>query len=253
MNNFYNRVNLRQLEIINLPWRELLQSPVWYVIVVTCLAGFTVYLRVWWWLTEGVALLWGVGLVWQIFSSKSQNPVADEVQLQAWLTQALDYQTKIKQALKHAENSNSLLCEPALLSQIDAWIDLIRVLSQRLALLRRDTLIFQEVATVPEIIAALEAQLRQTSEATTQVQLGQALTYRRKQLAGLKHLQTTMTQAEIQIESTLSLLSTVYTQILTGQSVIRVAASHRFLADIDEEVNRLQDRLEALCEVKGWE
>jgi hypothetical protein len=122
-----------------------------------------------------------------------------------------------------------------------------------LALLRRDTLIFQEVATVPQIIAALETQLRQTSEATTQVQLEQALTYRRKQLAGLKHLQTTMTQAEMQIESTLSLLSTVYTQILTGQSVIRVAASHRFLADIDEEVNRLQDRLEALCEVKGWE
>jgi hypothetical protein len=230
---------------------ELLQNPLWYVTVVTCLAGFTIYLRLWWWLTAAVALIWGLWLVWQIFSSKSQNPVDDEAQLQGWLMQALDYRTKIKQALKRAEYHNNLLCEPSLIPQLDAWIDVIQALTQRLALLRHDDLVIQEIATVPTIIEALESQLLQTSDATIRAELEQALTHRRKQMAGLEHLQSTVKQAEIQIESTLSLLSTVYAQILTGQSVVRVATSHRFLTGIDEEVNRLQDRLEALCEVKG--
>ena len=252
MNNFYSLVNLRQLETVSLRWSELLQNPIWYVTVVTCLAGFTIYLRFWWWLTGAIALLWGLWLVWQFFSSKNQSPVDNETQLQNWLNRALDYRAKINQALKHTEPKNNPRAEQSLMVQIDGWINVVQELVQRLTLLRQDNLIYHELSTVPQIIEALELQLGQTSDATLRAQLQWVLTHRRTQLTRLQHLQTTIKQTEIQIESTLSLLSTIYAQILTGQTVIRVAASHRFLTDIDEEVNRLQDHLEALCEVKRW-
>lgn len=252
MNNLFKIDESSCFEYFGSCWGDVFQNPLWYVMVVICLAGSTVYLRFWWWVTGAVALLWGLWLVWHFFSSKDQNPVADEAQLQGWLTQAHNYRTKINQALKHAANKNNPLGEPSLMTQIDGWIDVIQALVQRLALLRRDDLIYHELSTVPQIIESLELQLAQTSDATLRAQLEQALAHRRTQLAGLQHLKTTVQQAEIQIENTLSLLSTVYAQILTGQSVTHVANSSRFLADVGEEVNRLQDQLEALCEVKGW-
>ena len=253
MNDFYKSVELRRPEGFDFHWQAFLQNPLWYVVVVTCLAGVTVYLRFWWQLTVAVALLWGMWLVWHTFSNKDEPLVTDdEVQLQNWLNQALDDRAKIKQALNHANNNLHPLYEPALLPQLDSWVEVIAALVQRLALLRRDELINREIAIVPQLIKALELQLMETPDETIRAQLEQALTHRRRQLAGLKQLQTAIKQAEIQIENTLSLLSTLYTQILTGQSITQVTASHRFLTDVEEEVNRLEDRLEALCQVKGW-
>ena len=117
-------------------WSDVFQNPFWYVIVVICLAGSTVYLRLWWWLTGTVALLWGVWLVWHFFSSRDQSFVENETHLQNWLTQALNYRTKINRALKQAANKNNPLGEQSLMVQIDDWVDVIQALAQRLALLR---------------------------------------------------------------------------------------------------------------------
>ena len=80
---------------------------------------------------------------------------------------------------------------------------------------------------------------------------GRTLINRKNQLASLQVLQRTIKKAEIQIESTLSLLGTIYSQILIGQSTNHVADYNRLSIDVDEEVHRLQDQLEALWEVKG--
>lgn len=66
----------------------------------------------------------------------------------------------------------------------------------------------------------------------------------------LEHLQNMMKRAEIKIESTLSALGTIYSQILAGQSTDHVADYGRLSAEVDEEVRTLQDHLEALEEVK---
>jgi hypothetical protein len=59
-----------------------------------------------------------------------------------------------------------------------------------------------------------------------------------------------MKRAEIKIESTLSALGTIYSQLLIGQSTNQVADYGRLSSDVDEEVRTLQDHLEALEEVK---
>ena len=52
------------------------------------------------------------------------------------------------------------------------------------------------------------------------------------------------------MESTLSMLGTIYSQILAGQSTRQAADYRRLLNEIDEEVQMLQDHLHALEEVK---
>jgi hypothetical protein len=115
--------------------------------------------------------------------------------------------------------------------------------------LRRDGLIRQELVEVPKAITALETQLANTADVALRSHLEQALAHRRHQLNLLRGLQSKMQQAEIQIENTLSLLSAIYSQILTGQSIRHIADYKHLLTNLDEEVCRLQDQLEALHEL----
>jgi hypothetical protein len=233
-----------------LGWTWFLCQPVWYVASVSCLAGLTYFLHLGWWLTALVALVWGVGLVWQVFA-ENQDGAGEEEQLQHWLAQARRYQAQINQALKHSPNKSHSGYGPPLAAQVNAWTETIQDLVQRLAVLRHDDFIRQELAAVPQALAALEAQLARTSDTALRAQLEHTLANRRSQLVLLQGLDASMRQAEVQIEHTLALLSTVYSQILAGQSVSYVADYGRFLAGVDEEVRRLQDQLEALREVKG--
>jgi hypothetical protein len=107
------------------------------------------------------------------------------------------------------------------------------------------------VAAVPRAIETLEAQLAHEVNPAIRVQLERTLVNRKNQLASLGLLQNNIKRAEIQLESTLSLLGTIYSQILIGQSTNHVADYGRLSVDVDEEVRRLQDQLEALWEVKG--
>lgn len=76
------------------------------------------------------------------------------------------------------------------------------------------------------------------------------MTSRKNQLAALKRLQGARNRVEIKIESTLSALGTIYSQILTAESTDQIADYSRLSIDVDEEVRTLQDYLEALAEVK---
>jgi hypothetical protein len=80
--------------------------------------------------------------------------------------------------------------------------------------------------------------------------LQRTLENRQKQLASLEELKSMMRRAEIQIESTLSQIGTIYSQLRTGQSTDHVADYSRIAEDVDEEVRQLEDYLDALNEVK---
>jgi hypothetical protein len=116
--------------------------------------------------------------------------------------------------------------------------------------LRQDELIWRDLARTPEIMAGLEQQLATETNPSLRLQLEQALARRRSQLATLEQLQATISQAEIQVEATLALLGTLYSQLLAQQSTWQVSDYSALLRDIDEQVHRLQDYLGALEEVK---
>jgi hypothetical protein len=241
------RKNMKNLDA---RWREFLSSPVWYVATVTVLAVLTFKIGFLWWLAGVVALIWGAWLIWRLFTQdKAETDSAD--QLNIYLDQTLTYQAQIDQLLKATSNASNRAHRLHLAAQINVWTEAIQNLIQHIASLRKDNLIRQDMAAVPKAIEDLEAQLAHEADPGIRAQLERAMINRKNQFMTLQLLQNTIKKAEIQIESTLSLLGTMYSQILISQSTNHVADYSRLSVDVDEEVRQLQDQLEALWEVKG--
>ncbi len=234
-------------------WRKLGQNLLWFVItmiVLIVLFRFT-------FMPVVMVALWIVGLVWggvlayklsQILLD-SGDVAASQEQAEQWQNQAESYRNKIEDAIDDSPNTPGLHSE-ALTREVDALVDAIEELVERIHNLRADDVIRQDMKFVPAAIADLEARIADEGDPATQKQLQRTLKNRQKQLQSLEALENTIKRAEIQIESSLSQLGTIYSQLLTGQSTSQVADYSRLAADVDEEVHLLNDQLEALREVK---
>jgi hypothetical protein len=240
---------MRKMKSPGLNYRQFLGNPVWYAATVTILAVLTLNIRLLWWLAGAVAVIWGTWLVWQLFTRDKAETGTE--QLRGYLDQTLAYQAQIDQVLKATSNGSNRAHRLHLAAQINLWTEAIQSLAQHVTSLRQDHLIRQDMTTVPKAIELLEDQLAFEVDPAICAQLERTLMNRKNQLASLQLLQSTITKAEIQMESTLSLLGTLYSQLLIGQSTNHVADYGRLSSDVDEEVRRLQDQLEALWEVKG--
>jgi hypothetical protein len=170
--------------------------------------------------------------------------------IQGHLDKALAYQAQIESLIKATPDVNARTRLQDLAGEVGEWVEAIEDLTRRINDFQGNSLIRQDLESVPQAITSLEAQIANETDSGIRTQLERTLANRRNQLASLERLQTTMKRAEIQIESTLSALGTIYSQLLTGESTDHVADYSRLSAEVDEEVQLLQDRLEALEEVK---
>jgi hypothetical protein len=229
-------------------WRKLVQNLGWYVLAVLVAIVLVRFERPLLWLPWMVAIIGAMWLLWWQLRDNSRSDGSQ--QASTYLEQTLLYQRQIEQALKASTAAANSRHTQQLMAQIENWTSAIQDLVQRINSLRQDELIQRDLKSVPEAIASLEARLGREADVATRAQLERTLANRRKQLAALKQLQNTVNRAEIQIENTLSLLGTIYSQILIGQSTSHVADYSRIALDVDEEVRQLQDQLEALREVK---
>jgi hypothetical protein len=234
-------------------WQKFLKNMVWYIATVIIL---TISLRFLSW--YGLLLLWGVGLGWGVVLAYkfgrllfgSDETSTNEERIQVYLDQAALYKTKIDRTVESATTQADRIRLEQLAGQIDTWTEAITKLAQRVSVLRQDELVRRDMQQVPRAIADLEKRLTDETDPDLKAQLERTLTNRQKQLEALEQLDNTMERAEMQIESTVSMLGTIYSQILTGQSTSHVADYSHLSADVDEEVRVLQDHLEALREVK---
>lgn len=173
-----------------------------------------------------------------------------EPALQAQLDRARAYQAeldRLAQSQTTASNSQRLA---ELAAHMRQWTEAIEALVQRVNGYRQNPLIRQDLKQVPQAIERLESRLAGETDPLVRTELARALDNRRQQQQSLTALNQTMQRAEIKIENTLSLLGTLYSQVLAGQSKDHVANYRRILANVDEEVHTLQDYLSALDEVK---
>ena len=169
---------------------------------------------------------------------------------QTQLEKAFAYRDRINEMVRTAPNEKRGARLQDVAAQVNDWVDAIANLAQRLDAFEQDALIHQDLETVPEAIASLEDQLASEQDATLQTALRRTLANRKNQLAALKQLQQLMKRSEIQMEDTLSSLGTIYSQLLTDQSTHQVADYSRLSSAAEEETRLLQDRLDALAEIK---
>lgn len=169
--------------------------------------------------------------------------------IQAHLDKARAYQKQINELIESTPDRNRARRQE-LATQVSEWIKAIEDLSKQVGNFQQNTLIHQDLDSVPQAIEELKIRLANENNETTREELERTLANRKNQLAALKQLQDTINRAEIKIESTLSALGTIYSQLLTAQSTNQVADYSRLSTEVDEEVRTLQDHLDALREVK---
>jgi hypothetical protein len=182
------------------------------------------------------------------------QPVAPEKYgnptLSGYVERAMAYQTEINRLAQNGANPNGQNRLDELAAHVQDWTEAITTLAGRIDAFQQNKLINQDLKRVPQAIDRLEERLEAETDPVIAAELERSLSHRRNQLEALEKLQRTIRWAEIKIESTLSLLGTIYSQILAGQSREHVADYRRLLTEIDEEVLTLQDHLQALEEVK---
>ena len=164
---------------------------------------------------------------------------------------ARTYQAQIKSLLKSSARHNLHVRQADLANQINEWVRAIEDLARRIENFQQNSLVQADLASVPQAIDVLERRIAVERDESIRSELQRTLNNRKSHLDALKHLQGTIKRAEIKIESTLSSLGTLYSQLLTSQSTNHVADYSRLSEDVEEEVHMLQDHLDALGEVKS--
>ncbi len=250
-----------------------------YVIIISMLAVINLLTSPDYWWFVWPALGWGVGLAFHLLgtflgedqemdraedvtvterekveSRPAERPTSGETlfnkTIQAHLNKALAYKEQIDDLVEATSDQKARPHLQSLARQVNQWTQTIVDLARRVDSIQQNPLIRQDLESVPKSIEALKARLADETNQATRTELERTLTNRQNQLASLEQLQNTIERAEIKIESTLSALGTIYSQILTGQSTDHVADYSHLSSEMDEEVRTLQDHLEALEEVK---
>lgn len=193
---------------------------------------------------RGVGLLVSLGggswLMWKLLHRRQ---TFEQSNLQTSLQQAIDYTQRIEELLQGGSSEH----QQRLLAQIYTWRQTIEMMVRTLAGLdRNDHLVQGDLRHLPSVITDLEKQLAGETNALLRSDLEQMLRQRENQQQALEQLQITRRRAEIQVERAAAVLGTVYSQLLTYRSTFHVVDYQRLADSVAEEVQHLQDYLEAL-------
>ena len=168
----------------------------------------------------------------------------------AHVAQARTYRQAIDNLVKNTPAGPRKTQLADLAAQFAEWQRSVEHMADRITGFQQDKLIQQDLKSVPQSIRKLEAQLNAETDEPMRAQLTRTLEMRRNQLGSLERLQASMRQAEVQLESTVASLGTIYTQALANQSTTTIADHDNLTSDVNEQVRTLQDQLEALEEVR---
>jgi len=165
---------------------------------------------------------------------------------------ALEYRQRIEEHVRGAEAGvlrDHLLDTTA---GIADWVANVFGLAKRLDAYHNDRTLLRDRREVPREIVRLRSRLQQEDDEAVRQQLHQAIVGKEEQLANLEKLQNMMEKAEYQLETTLTALGTVYSQLqLIHVKDIDSGRAQRLRDDIADQVAALQSLQETLDEVYG--
>jgi hypothetical protein len=218
----------------------------------------------WYWLVLGA-----VGEILIVYTSINDEMTARRV-ISDMLRQefnpaeirSADYRQRVEKALEYRQRIEDHVrgAKEGILRQhlvdttagIADWVASVFGLAKRLDRYGVDEVLLRDRRDLPREIAGLRTRLqREDSEAVRQ-QLQQAISGKEEQLVNLEKLQNMMEKAEFQLETTLTALGTVYSQLLLiSAKDIDSGRSQRLQDDIADQIAKLQSLQETLDEVYG--
>lgn len=220
--------------------------------------------RWWYWLILG-----GIGEVLIVYTSitdlrTAQKVVADMLRqefnpreirvakVRRRVEEALDYRERIAQIIGRSDAGLLRDHLHDTTQGISDWIASIFRLAKRLDAYYGDPLIKRDTEAAPRAIKTLEARLRLEDDESVRQQIRVAIAGKRQQLENLQRLENLMEKAEYQLETTLTALGTVYSQLQLIQAKEIEGVRGRMIAErIRDQVNALQDILTTMDELYG--
>lgn len=166
------------------------------------------------------------------------------------ITKGLGYREGIEKVIRQTRSGvlRSHLEDDA--HQVDRWLDRIYRLALRLDNYYQDKVIKQDMHSVPLAIKNYRARLKLEDDAAVREQMQKTIAQKEAQWEALQRLENTMEKAEFQLESTLTSLGTVYSQMRNIEAKdVDSGRAARLSQDIADQVAQLEGIEEAMDEV----
>ncbi len=130
------------------------------------------------------------------------------------------------------------------------WLQAVYNLAERVDKFHANNVIKQDLQTVPLALADYRLKLTEEDNPEVRRQLERTIADKERQLRILEDLQNSMEKADYQLDSTISALGTIYSQLLlVGNKEEEGSRLKRLQEEISEQVYRLEDLAEAMDEV----
>jgi hypothetical protein len=137
-------------------------------------------------------------------------------------------------------------------ADVNEWINHMYDLALHIDAFEENDLVRRDRKMVPQQLDAARRRLSVEADAGVRSDLQTQIEQLDKQLSNLQATESSAKRAEIQLESTLTALGTIYAQMsLLGTKEVDSARAQRLRGDIKDEVASLQDTIEALDEVQA--
>ena len=173
--------------------------------------------------------------------------------LQEQVNHALDYRSRINQAIRSQGDSmlKDELSQTA--SQIDDWLENIYDLAQRIDRYKKDRdILSRDYQRAQRRSIQLTKDLQSERDSGLRNQIQTTLDGIQQQLSTLEKLENTIQRAELQLENSLTHLGTIYSQtMLVDAKDIDSGRARRLRQEIVEEVTEINDVLLAMDDVQS--
>jgi hypothetical protein len=216
----------------------------------------------WFWLILGA--LGEIGLVWSSvkepeFRAKAvaemfrENFKAREIHdpaLRSRVDKALEYRDKIDEVITRSHEGVMRDHLADVSRGITQWMENVYRLAQRIDAYETDETLRQDMQGVQPAIESLKKRLALEDDETVKRQISQTIAQKQIQRDNLLKLQNVMEQAQFQLESTITAMGTVYSQMmLLGARDVAAGRAQRLQQDITDQVQALQDVVHTVDEV----
>jgi hypothetical protein len=216
----------------------------------------------WYWLILGG--LGEVGLVWsslkdpefraravaEMFREKFNAREIDTRELRSRVDKALEYRDRIDEVINQSREGVMRAHMQDVSRGVNQWLENVFRLARRLDSYQRDNVIHGDLKAVDPAIENLKQRLASEDDDTVKRQISQAIAQRQIQRDNLRKLQNVMEQAAFQLESTITAMGTVYSQMMIlGSRDVGSGRAQRLQQDIVDQVQALQDIVQTLDDV----
>ncbi|HNS02184.1 MAG TPA: hypothetical protein PKM78_07355 [Anaerolineae bacterium] len=169
------------------------------------------------------------------------------------MRKAEEYHLQIKAAIKGQKDGILKERMQRTTGDIYDWIGNMVRLARRLDSFRGDPIIKSDREGLRESIPALEKRLQREQDDRVRRQIETTLADQRRLQVNIAELENRMQRADLQLDSSLAALGTVYSQILlVGSKEVDSDRAERLRADIASEVAGLQDVVDSINEVYDY-